>query len=239
MQPLFYRIGKCVFYREQKFTGLNSVGTRNGWSGTLPFLSERVLYMNENFENEQIEVENTEDTSILKKVRREVFEWVQAIVIAVVLALIIRNFVFTVVRVDGQSMEPTLQHNDRMIVWRVGYEPKQSDIVIFNPQGYDKNIYWVKRVIALEGQHVTIDYSENAVYVDGERIEEAYLGERMLPQQTITDITVPEGYVFVMGDNRNHSTDGRVIGPIKEESIIGRAVLRFWPMNKIETYKRG
>ncbi len=205
---------------------------------------ERVFYMNENFENENIEVEtaeveNTEEPSLLKKVRREIFEWVQAIVIAVVLALVIRNFVFTVVRVDGQSMEPTLQNNDRMIVWRVGYEPKQSDIVIFNPQGYDENIYWVKRVIALEGQHVTIDYSENAVYVDGEKLEETYLGEEMLPQQTITDITVPEDHVFVMGDNRNHSTDGRVIGAIREDSIIGRAVLRFWPFNKIETYKRG
>ena len=188
---------------------------------------------------------NTNDATLIseggnlpkKSLGKELLEWVQAIVIAVVLALIIRSFIFTVVRVDGQSMEPTLQHNDRMIVWRLGYEPKADDIVIFNPPGYDKNVYWVKRVIATEGQEVFIDYSSNSVYVDEEKIEEPYLGERMNPQSTPTEFSVPDDCVFVLGDNRNHSTDGRVIGPINKKHIVGKAIWRFWPFGNMSIFK--
>ncbi len=186
------------------------------------------------------EIENTEEietASKKKSAKKELLEWLQAIVIAVVLALLVRNFIFTVVRVDGQSMEPTLQHNDRMIVWRLGYVPAEGDIVIFNPPGYDKNVYWVKRVIATEGQHVEIDYATNSVYVDGEKLDETYLGERMQNMATLTEIDVPEGCVFVLGDNRNHSTDGRVIGPISEDSIVGEAVLRFWPLTNMDVFR--
>ncbi len=169
---------------------------------------------------------------------REALEWVQAIVIAVVLALVVRNFVFTVVKVDGQSMEPNLQHADRLIVWRLGYEPKQGDIVVLErPDG----TYWIKRVIATEGQTVSVDYDENCVYVDGEKLDEPYLEN--LPEEMVdkgfdypNGEKLKDGQVFVMGDNRNHSSDGRVIGPIHEESIIGKAVLRFFPFGKIKTY---
>lgn len=187
--------------------------------------------------NEEVEIIEEEETSKKKSIKKEFTEWVQAIVIAVVLALVIRNFVFTVVRVDGQSMEPTLQHNDRMIVWRLGFEPEQGDIIIFNPPGYDKNVYWVKRVIATEGQHVEIDYSQNSVYVDGEKLSEEYLGERMQNMGTLTQIDVPKDCIFVLGDNRNHSTDGRVIGPVSKDSVVGGAVLRFWPFTKVDVFK--
>ncbi len=172
-----------------------------------------------------------------KSVQREILEWVQAIVIAVVLALVVRTFVFTVVRVDGASMEPTLQNNDRMIVWRLGYEPKAGDIVIFNPPSYPKNTYWVKRVIATEGQTVKIDYTTNSVYVDGEKIDESYLGEEMLDlNYKFSEVTVPKDCVFVMGDNRNHSSDGRMIGTFSKDCIVGEAVLRFWPFNNIDAF---
>ena len=158
--------------------------------------------------------------------------------LALVLALVIRNFVFTVVRVDGQSMEPTLWHNDRMIVWRLGYEPKVGDIIVFNPPGYEDNIFWIKRVIATEGQKVEIDYSSNSVYVDDQKVDESFLGEEMIymPHLEIEEMTVPEGCVFVLGDNRNHSTDSRVVGAISEDRIVGEAKLRFFPFNAIETY---
>ena len=171
-----------------------------------------------------------------KSAKKEMIEWIQAIVIAVVLALIVRSFIFTVVRVDGQSMEPTLQHNNRMIVWRLGYEPKQGDIVIFNPPGYDKKIFWVKRVIATEGQKVEIEYATNSVYVDGQKLDEPYLGEVMQNMNTLTEIDVPKDCVFLLGDNRNHSTDGRIIGPVNKDCIIGEAVLRFWPFTEINIF---
>ncbi len=173
-----------------------------------------------------------------KSLGRELMEWVEAIVIAVLAALLIRSFVFTVVRVDGSSMNNTLANNDRLIVWRLGYEPERGDIVIFAPESknVDTNvldrIYWVKRVIATGGQHVDIDYSENAVYVDGERLDEPYIAEPMDPPQspnTITSIDLGEDELFLMGDNRNNSQDSRYIGAVKKEDVVGRAVLRFWP----------
>ncbi len=176
---------------------------------------------------------------IKKSAVREIIEWVQAIAIAVVLALVVRSFFFTVVKVDGQSMEPTLQHSDRMIVWRLGYNPEAGDIVIFNPPNQEKNIYWVKRVIATEGQTVKIDYNTNSVYVDGEKLEEDYLGEEMyepMVDHDITEITVPEGCIFAMGDNRNHSTDSRFVGCIAEENITGKAVVRFWPFTNMDIF---
>ena len=178
-----------------------------------------------------------EDKKPEKSAGKEFLEWVQAIVIAVVLALVIRNFVFTVVRVDGSSMEPTYQNFDRLIVWRLGYEPENGDIIVFNPPGKPENEYWIKRVIATEGQHVEIDYAANAVYVDGEKIDEPYLGEIMLDKgYPVEELDVPKDCVFVLGDNRNHSSDSRVISAFSQDRIVGKAVLRFWPFNKIKTY---
>lgn len=204
-------------------------------------MEDKHFNMEENEKNtETIEGQGqeTETASLKKSFKKEIIEWVQAIVIAVVLALVIRNFIFTVVRVDGQSMEPTFQHNDRLIVWRLGYEAQQGDVVVFNPPGYDENIYWIKRVIATEGQHVEIDYTSGSVYVDGEKVDEPYLGEQMVDKgyMPISEMDVPEDCVFVLGDNRNNSTDGRVIGPVSEDRLVGKAALRFWPFDKIKTY---
>lgn len=184
-----------------------------------------------------------------KSFGRELLEWLQAIVIAIVLAVVIRNFIFNVVKVQGDSMEATLQNNDRLVVWRLGYSPEQGDIVVFNPPGQGDNVFWIKRVIATEGQEVKIDLKNNSVTVDGEKLDEYYIndcqcnecgmygGDDMIDRGfSYLDLTVPEGCVFVMGDNRNHSSDGRIIGPVSENSIIGKAVLRFWPAGKIKTY---
>ncbi len=179
--------------------------------------------------------------AVEKTLKKEIIEWAEALIVAVVVALVIRSFVFTVVRVDGHSMDSTLANNDRLIVWRLGYEPKQGDIIIFAPDIPDNvgrnpfnKIYWVKRVIAVGGQHVEIDYADNAVYVDGEKLDEPYIKEEMVApasNATISSIDLEEGQVFLMGDNRNSSRDCRYIGPADVDSIVGKAVLRFWPLS--------
>ncbi len=174
-----------------------------------------------------------------KSAKREMLEWVEAIVIAVIIAFVIRTFIMTVVKVDGQSMENTLHDSERLIVWRLGYEPTNDDIIIFEPKCAPGS-YYVKRVIATEGQTVVVDYGTNSVYVDGEKLDEPYIKEKMeiYPYSASSDeYTVPEDCVFVMGDNRNHSSDSRNpdVGFVTKESILGKVVLRFWPLNTLGT----
>lgn len=166
--------------------------------------------------------------------KKELLEWVESLLIAVVAALVIVNFVFSMVRVDGQSMEPTLHHRDFLFVWRLGYNPQKGDIVVFKPVG-DPQKYYIKRVVATEGQKV--DIMDGNVYVDNELIEEDYIQGKTynmlggeFPQ------TVPEGCVFVLGDNREHSRDSRDptgVGMVKKSSIVGRAMFRLFPFNAI------
>ena len=204
----------------------------------------------ENNENEKVnseevirEVKEQETEKPAKKgMMREILEWIQAIAIAAILAILIRNFVFTVVRVDGQSMESTLKHNDRMVVWRLGYEPEAGDIIVFKSRATDDR-YWIKRVIATEGQHVKIDFDRNELYVDGVKVDEPYInddksGDPMMQSQGFiyTDIEVPKGCIFVMGDNRNHSSDSRIIGPVSTDDVLGKAKVRFWPFSEATLY---
>lgn len=180
-----------------------------------------------------------------KSVGKEVLEWVQALAIAAVVAFFLQTFLLMVVRVDGESMMSTLSNNDRMIVWKLWDDPEQGDIVVVK-SAQTKNNYWIKRVIATEGEHVRIDYDENAVYVDGVKLDEPYInqchcsicaGDPMIKNGgTYTDLVVPKGCVFVMGDNRNHSADSRIEGPFNVDAVKGEAILRFWPLSEISVY---
>ena len=231
--------------------------------------------MSENFEvneikdtNEQQPQEEVKETSKKNSVLKEIFEWIYSIVIAVVLAFIIKGFLFDVVKVDGLSMYPTLNHGERLIVTKIGYEPKQGDIVILDST-YDrremyfdslaqekgkeelsdfeeffkgftlpddvKKIYYVKRVIATEGQ--TVDLREGKVYVDGQELDEPYYkGETHSIDSSVEyPVVVEEDHVFVMGDNRGHSLDSRSsqLGQVDEEAVLGKASFRIFPFNKI------
>lgn len=171
----------------------------------------------------------------------ELFEWLQMVMICVLGAVIAFNLVVRLSVVDGQSMDPTLEHGELMLVWSLGYSPKQGDIVILNKTTADflEEQAIVKRVIALEGQTVDIDYSEGVVYVDGEALEEDYILEEMyLPtngHMQQTHFEVPEDEIFVLGDNRNNSTDSRDerLGTIHEDYVLGKAMAAIWPLDKI------
>ena len=180
--------------------------------------------------------------------KRELFEWVQAVVIAVVVAFVLKNYVLTLVKVQGESMEPTLQHADRIYVNRLMYKPEKGDIIIFHPESDPKKPY-VKRIIATEGDTVYIDFQSGEVYVNDELLDEPYISEpthrygsyimRLIEQGNYSKdnpIVIEEGKIFAMGDNRNNSKDSREIGQVPIEDIMGHACFRFWPLNNLETF---
>ena len=173
----------------------------------------------------------------------ELYEWLQLFLGCVVAAVVLFNCVARLTRVDGESMDNTLQHGEILLIWSLGYTPQQGDVVVLNKtsvllKGWSEPHAIVKRVIATGGQTVDIDYGAGAVYVDGQRLNEPYIREEMyLPyaetmQQTHWE--VPEGSIFVMGDNRNCSTDSRdqQLGTIDADYILGKAVFALWPMER-------
>lgn len=145
------------------------------------------------------------------------------------------TFVARIIVVSGPSMENTLQGGDLMLVWSLGYTPKQGDIVVLTQESYQEDSI-VKRVIAVEGQTVDIDYSSGVVSVDGSPLKEEYTKERMLlPSygEGLNHVTVPEGCIFVMGDNRNHSADSRYpdIGIVDVRCVIGHGIAVMFPFH--------
>lgn len=191
-------------------------------------------------ENEEIvEIENEDTKEVCDKNKKkgwkaELLDWIESLGIAVIAALLIVNFVFTFVRVSGESMEPTLQNNNSLFVFRLGYEPKNGDIIVFKPVG-DPDKYYIKRVIATEGQEV--DIRDGKVYVDGEELNEPYIqGITFDRYNTVYPKIVPEDCVFALGDNRENSRDSRdmtSVGMIKKKSIVGKAWFRLFPFDKI------
>ena len=170
------------------------------------------------------------------------YEWVRALVTSVLAVVLIFTFAVRLIGVDGHSMVPTLQNGDRLAV-AVGVlagKYRAGDIVVLRKQSFlDEPI--VKRVIAVEGQTVDIDFSTGSVKVDGKVLNEPYINELTFRSDgTEFPLTVPEGSVFVMGDNRNHSNDSRDVrlGTVDAGYIIGKAVFLLYPGADSETGKR-
>ncbi len=159
--------------------------------------------------------------------------------LVVLISILIVTFVGQRTIVDGNSMNPTLQNGDNLIVDKLSYrfgDPQRFDIIIF-PYQYKENTNYIKRIIGLPGETVQIDYSGN-IYINGEILEEDYGLETILnPGNAAEPITLGPDEYFVMGDNRNNSEDSRFsdVGPIKRENIIGKAWVRIYPFNKIHT----
>lgn len=173
---------------------------------------------------------------------RELYEWVQALVCSVLAVVILFTFVIRLIGVDGRSMVPTLQHGDRLLVLNsMLYDDyKHGDIVVLRKDTFLKEPI-VKRVIATEGQKVDIDFANGYVYVDDTLLTEDYINElTFLEEGTEFPLTVPENSVFVMGDNRNHSSDSRDsrLGTVDTRYVIGKAVLLAFPGPDYDTGKR-
>lgn len=164
---------------------------------------------------------------------RELYQNVRVLVTMMALFVLLFTFVARVIVVSGPSMQNTLFGGDLVLVWSLGYTPKQGDVVVLTQESYQEDSI-VKRVIALEGQTVDIDYYTGTVYVDGKPLKEDYIKEEMLVPsygEGVNHVTVPEGCIFVMGDNRNHSADSRLplIGIVDERCVIGRGVAVVFP----------
>ncbi|HWO77935.1 MAG TPA: signal peptidase I [Bacillus sp. (in: firmicutes)] len=178
-----------------------------------------------------------------KRKKNEIWEWIKAFLIAIGLAIIIRQFFFAPIIVDGFSMKPTLEDHDRMIVNKFSYKfgsPERFDIIVFQaPEGRD----YIKRVIGLPGDR--IEYKNDVLYINGKPYDEPYLEEFKKAELsgpltfsfTLEDVigreTVPEGHVFVMGDNRRFSKDSRHIGAVPFDKILGKTSFVFWPFEDI------
>ncbi|MCF2617385.1 signal peptidase I [Oscillibacter valericigenes] len=173
---------------------------------------------------------------------KDFYEWVQALVCSVLVVVMLFTFVIRMIGVDGHSMVPTLQDGDRLLVLNsMLYDDyKYGDIVVLRKSSFLSEPI-VKRVIATEGQTVDIDFSTGSVYVDGVLLKEDYINELTFTEEgTEFPLTVPEGSIFVMGDNRNHSNDSRDsrLGTVDSRYVIGKAVVLAFPGPDIVMGKR-
>ena len=206
-----------------------------------------------------------------KRYRRwkTVFDWVVCFAIALILAVLIRQFVGTPTIVKNVSMYPTLVSNERLILNRIprtfGQMPKRGEIITFEEpslimtetvkakyENKNRNLFedfsyyvleigkrsFIKRVIAIEGDHVQL--KDGKVYLNGEKLDEPYLQDDVVTEaknSVLEDFTVPEGYIFAMGDNRDESTDCRSFGCIPKDKVEAIVWIRFWPFDKFGTVK--
>lgn len=164
---------------------------------------------------------------------KELLDWAITLGVAVILALLIRHFLFAIFIVDGESMYPTLEDSEWLIVNKAVYlldEPKRGDIIVFHATATRD---YIKRVIAVGGDEIHI--INGTVYINGEVIDEPYINERMEFYNNYEKMVVPDNKIFVMGDNRNKSADSRMpdIGFIDLKEVVGRAEFIFWPVSNI------
>ena len=212
-----------------------------------------VLYIEPDEDVEEDSGEGEKEGGKKKKggIFSELFDCFETFCYALVLMMLMFVFVFRFVTVNGTSMINTLKNEDKLIISDVMYTPETGDIVVLDANGLFSDRYIIKRIIATGGQRVDIDFFEWTVTVDGQLLEESYVNREFGYMDTAywieTDesvtknydngflhtasFTVPEGELFVMGDNRNGSSDSRLVGCLEEDRVLGRVLLRIGPKN--------
>ena len=171
-----------------------------------------------------------------EKSGKELYDWIYSLVIALIVCVVIFAFFIRVIDVVGTSMNPTLNNSDKMLASGLFYKPSVGDVVVFKKNEYDPDKALVKRVIAVEGQEINIDFDKGIVYINGQPIVEDYILEPTFNKlDFIGPKTVPEGCVFVMGDNRNASVDSRKkeIGMVDTRLILGKVYFVIYPLSEI------
>ena len=169
------------------------------------------------------------------KRNKEFLEWMDALVLSILLLALLFTFVVRPLRVDGSSMLPNFVDGERVLAWQLGYTPEHGDVVVldaYTPHG--KTL--IKRVIGVAGDTIDIDFQNGIVYRNGEALVEPYTAEPTFLYEGLDfPVTVPEGCIFVMGDNRNNSRDSRDsdIGCVDVRDVLGKVVFRLSPLNKI------
>ncbi|MFD2628365.1 signal peptidase I [Oceanobacillus kapialis] len=180
-----------------------------------------------------------------KEKKNEWLDWLKALLIAFGLAFIVRTFLFAPIVVDGPSMLPTLHDRDQMIINKISYrfsDPERFDIVVFHASEQKD---FIKRVIGLPGEQVAV--RDNVLYINDEPVEEPFWTDQTEMYTDDFELeelpggyeTVPEGHVFVLGDNRSNSTDSRILGPIPMDQVVGKTSLRYWPFDRIDIINSG
>ncbi|MBQ3065425.1 MAG: signal peptidase I [Clostridia bacterium] len=170
---------------------------------------------------------------------REFFEWVELFAYSVAIVFVLFTFICRIAVVEGPSMENTLIDGEVLLISDLLYEPQAGDVIVFQSNTILNNEPIVKRVIATEGQVVDINFARWQVTVDGKQVDEPYVkyivGAAMKSSSYQFPLTVEEGHVFVMGDNRNYSTDSRDprIGQVDTRFVLGKVLLRVFPFTKI------
>lgn len=177
----------------------------------------------------------------MKGILKEILSTSIYLLVVLLITYLIVQYVGQRTEVVGSSMESTLSDGDNLIVDKITYrfkDPERYDIIVF-PFQYEENTYYIKRIIGMPGETVQID-DEGVIYINGEELKESY-GKEVIHDPGIAQskITLESDEYFVMGDNRNNSTDSRQasVGNIRKKDILGRAWLRIWPLSKLELLK--
>ncbi len=182
-------------------------------------------------EDREETVRNAGEDREVSPLLRNLYDWLESIVTAIVICILVFLFVGRMVNVDGSSMNPTLYDNDKVVITRIFSAPKRGDIVVLTKHSYGDDSL-VKRVIATEGETIDIDFDRGIVTVDGVVLDEPYIAEATHKRGSLQyPLTVDKGCIFCMGDNRNASTDSRFssVGMIDTRCVIGKVLFRVWP----------